>query len=325
MKISRLLVAHIVLWIGLCCLSVSATACDDVQWQLEVWEECPYAFEEPYLQYLQYGHYSEEDIAKVQADVEYYRNVWLCGTLVFPAEMIRDIGWLQLEKATSEHEGIIFSNTANEGDLVVEDDTAYWRVNTNFFVDERILSPSEAVRMLMNEGGPSLVITCRDRTVDDAPLIAVSPNFAGIKQRNVPCDGLYPVQVKSIWQIPQDGSTDESKRWLGFASCKGSWWEVQFELMLPDEWKAMVKSVHMHSDQLDVFDVNREFLRLYGDAEYWCTVDDGVFSASVMCHDSAATSQQIYQRLVEDQIKVWFSFEPMDVFCPWHACSSPVS
>ena len=60
MKISRLLVAHIVLWIGLCCLSVSATACNDVQWQLEAWEECPYAFEEPYLQYLQYGHYSEE-------------------------------------------------------------------------------------------------------------------------------------------------------------------------------------------------------------------------------------------------------------------------
>lgn len=325
MKISRLLVAHIVLWIGLCCLSVSATACDDVQWQLEVWEECPYAFEEPYLQYLQYGHYSEEDIAKVQADVEYYRNVWLCGTLVFPAEMIRDIGWLQLEKATSEHEGIIFSNTAHEGDLVVEGDTAYWRMNTNFFVDERILSPSEAVRLLMNEGGPSLVITCRDRTVDDAPLIVVLANYEGIKERNVPCDGLYPVQVKSIRQIPQDGSTDESKRWLKFASCKGSWWVVQFELMLPDEWKAMVKSVHMHSDLLDVFDMEREFLRLYGDAEYWCTVDDGVFSASVMCHDSNATSQQIYQRLVEDQIKVWFSFEPMDVFCPWHACSSPVS
>lgn len=312
------------------CVHIDGVAenADQISWTFDAWEENGYGFFDPYNQYIGYGQYTDEELRKIRENREQYSNIWLCGTLKFPTEIVSELKSLIFDSYSLQLSGIIVSKELcyNEDDIIVEGNICSLRVNINMFVDERIMDSHTAVSLIRNKGNLSLTIVLNEKMNNTALSIVVSPDFEGMKERHILCDDLYVARIKSIEQIPQDASTAESRRWIDFVNPNGktSWWVVEIEIMLPDDLKSQVKSVHIHSDLLDVFDTKREFLRLYGDAEYWCTVDDGVFQIDVLCYEPDATGEQIFQQLVDDKLRVWFSFEPIKIFSPWHPCYSYV-
>ena len=311
---------------------------DDLQWMMTAWEDSAFDMLEPNSNL--YRDYPEDLMARIQSEASFFRNVWLCGTLYPKKEMLSDYGGnyrASLLIPDGSKNGMWFSPCIYENtdfpDYVINEETGIVEstANINMFIDTRLITPENAIQLVSDQLSPSLQISKAEASVknntiivDYIDVLSITPSFEFIKERDIQCDDLYKVQIANIEYVPQDGSTTESQHWLSFRTENNeqSWWTATFQIDAPASVLSLIESIYVRSDVRDIFDVNDTFMRLYQDMEFTLDVHDGEFKARIVSQKADASANEIYQRLVMDQIRVWFSFESLMFYGPWHSCAS---